>query len=96
MKYLMTILLGLALIGCSAQPRTIVSQDPDDRVVGAKPAGYPKTTVKALPDQPGFCVKVTQDWVEQSGQSQTVWFKEKTVQSTSCTKQRWHRLARGF
>lgn len=96
MKYLITIVLGLALAGCSAQPKTIVSQDPADRVVGEKPAGYPKTTVKALPDQPGFCVEVVQDWVEQPRQSEAVWLKEKTVQSISCTKTRWHRLARGF
>lgn len=96
MKILMLIILGLAVAGCSTQPRTLVSQDPEERVVGEKPAGYPKTVVRALPDQPGFCVEVTEDWQNQEEDGQTVWTKEKTLQSKSCTKQRWHRLARGF
>lgn len=96
MKVLMLILVGFALTGCSTQPRTLVSQDPDDRVVGDKPEGYPRTQVKALPDQPGFCVAVTEDWHEQEDGGQTVWIKAKTIESESCTKQRWHRLARGF
>lgn len=96
MKAIMLIVLGLALAGCSAQPRTIVSQNLDDAVVGVKPAGYPVTSIKPLPDQPGFCVAVTENWKQRDHDGQPVWLKEKTVQSISCTKQRWYRLARDY
>lgn len=94
MKSLFIILIGITLAGCSTQPRTIVTQDLSEGVVGAKPEGYPKTMIKALPDQPGFCVKVTEDWQEREYQGETVWLKEKTVRSASCTKDRWYQLAR--
>ena len=95
MKILMLVVLGLAVAGCSSQPKTIVSQDLDEGVIGAKPEGYPKTMVKALPDQPGFCVEVTESWKEQDRDGQVVWLKQKTVESTSCTKYRWERLLMG-
>jgi hypothetical protein len=93
MKSLFVIILAIALAGCSSQPKTIVSQDLEDGVVGAKPEGYPKTMVKALPDQPGFCVEVTESWQEHDHEGQTVWLKEKKVQSIACTKDRWRRLS---
>ncbi|WP_191964425.1 putative periplasmic lipoprotein [Marinobacter confluentis] len=95
MKYLMMMLVAFALVGCSAQPRTIVSQDPGDTVVGDRPEGYPRTVVKALPDQPGFCVEVTESWKEGQQNGDTVWTKQKTVESTACTKTRWERLSMG-
>ena len=96
MKILFLILLGTALAGCSSQPRTIVSQDWDDGVVGAKPGGYPKTVVQPLPDLPGFCIEVTEDWKEHDHEAQAVWLKEKTVRSIGCTKTQWNRLSTGM
>lgn len=93
MKILILIILGTVLAGCSLQPKTIVSHDLEDGVVGAKPEGYPKTVVKPLPDQPGFCVEVTERWKQHDYEGQTVWLKEKTVQSIACTKNRWKRLS---
>ncbi|WP_150910227.1 hypothetical protein [Marinobacter halotolerans] len=94
MKSLLLFVFAITLAGCSTQPKTIVNQDLSEGVVGTKPEGYPKTMVRALPDQPGFCVEVTQDWQERSYEGKTVWLKEKTVRSASCTKYRWYQLAR--
>lgn len=95
MKTLILAILAIGLAGCSAQPKTIVAQDMDQGVVGAKPDGYPRTVIKALPDQPGFCVAVTEDWKAQAQEGQTVWLKEKSVESVGCTKTRWERLDMG-
>lgn len=94
MKNLLFIVLGIALAGCSTQPKTIVTQDLSEGVVGTKPEGYPRTEVKALPDQPGFCVEVTEAWQEHKHEGKSVWLKEKTVRSIPCTKARWYRMAR--
>jgi|AntRauTorcE11898_2_1112593.scaffolds.fasta_scaffold08453_2 hypothetical protein len=96
MKYAVLMCIAVALVGCSTQPKTIAAQDIEDGVVGAKPEGYPKSTVKPLPDQPGFCVEVTERYKERNHEGQTIWLKEKTVASISCTKQQWERLERGF
>ncbi len=93
MKTLSFIVMGIVLAGCSSQPRTIVSQDLDEAVVGTKPEGYPKTVVQPLPDRPGFCVEVTENWKEHEQDGQVVWLKEKTVRSIGCTRQRWERLS---
>jgi hypothetical protein len=92
MKHLILIGIAVVFAGCSSQPRTIVSQDIDSGIVGAKPDGYPKTTVKPLPDQPGFCVEVTESYKEHDHEGQTLWLREKTVRSISCTRQQWKRL----
>lgn len=93
MKTLILMFVAAMLAACSSQPRTLVSQDMDDAVVGEKPEGYPKTAIRPLPDQPGFCVGVTEDWIQQEYEGQTVWLKQKTVESVSCTKERWRRLS---
>lgn len=95
MKIIFLVIFAVALVGCSTQPKTIVTGDLDEAVIGAKPEGYPKTLVKALPDQPGFCVAVTEDWEEHRREGQTVWLKAKTVESVGCTKTRWERLSMG-
>lgn len=92
MKYLIPMCLAVVLVGCSAQPRTIVSQNIDEGVVGSRPEGYPRTVVKALPDQPGFCIEVTESWNEHQHEGQTVWLKQRTVESVSCKREQWKRL----
>jgi len=64
MKSVLTILLGLSFIGCASQQPAANLKTPDSAVIGEKPEGYPKTVIKRLPDLPGFCVEVTEDWRE--------------------------------
>lgn len=87
--------LVVLFAGCSSQPRTVVFQDPDAAVWGSKPDGYPKTVLKALPDRPGFCVKVTEDWEPRELEGRDVWYRSRTVESLSCTKERWRGLTMG-
>ncbi|MDI9244718.1 hypothetical protein [Marinobacter sp. CHS3-4] len=96
MKYLVTVAILLFLAGCSSQPKIISAENSEGGVAVSKPEGYPKTEIRALPDQPGFCVAVTESWREGSRDGQTVWLKEAAVESASCTKTQWYELARHY
>ncbi|PFG11462.1 MULTISPECIES: hypothetical protein [unclassified Marinobacter] len=84
MKKLITIVLAVLLGGCSSQQGAINSDDLDAAVIGKKPEGYPKTYIKSLPDRPGFCIKVTENWKAHDYQGQTIWLKEKKIESLNC------------
>jgi len=90
LKKIITIALALALAaflgGCSSQRGVINVNDVDSAVIGEKPEGYPKTVIKSLPDRPGFCIKVTENWKAHDYQGQTVWLKEKKVESLNCPR----------
>lgn len=84
MKCALTVLLGISLMGCASQQPAVDLTNPDSAIIGEKPEGYPKTFIKRLPDLPGFCVEVTEDWREHTYQGGTVWLKEKTIKSLNC------------
>jgi hypothetical protein len=84
LKKLITIVLAVLLGGCSLQKGAISSDDLDAAVIGEKPEGYPKTYIKSLPDRPGFCIEVTENWKAHDYQGQTIWLKEKTIESLNC------------
>jgi hypothetical protein len=78
------IVFSVFIGGCSSQKQAISPDDLSAAVTGDMPAGYPKTTIKALPDRPGFCIKVTQSWKAHDYQGQTVWLKDKKIESLNC------------
>jgi hypothetical protein len=91
LKKIITLAVAVFLGGCSSQQGVIHSNNVDSAVIGAKPEGYPKTVIKSLPDRPGFCIEVTEDWKAQDYQGQTMWFKEKKIASLNCPwdQMRW-------
>ena len=84
MKRIFTILLGIGLIGCASQQSAVDLKNSDSAIIGEKPEGYPKTFIKRLPDLPGFCIEVTEDWRKRPYQGETIWLKEKTIKSLNC------------
>lgn len=84
MKKLVMIGFAVFLGGCSSQKEALNLNDLSSAVIGDMPAGYPKTTIKALPDRPGFCIKVTESWKAHDYQGQTVWLREKKIESLNC------------
>ncbi|HEV8076784.1 MAG TPA: hypothetical protein VGP45_00190 [Marinobacter sp.] len=84
MKKLITLVFAVFASGCSTQQEAITQDDLDAAVVGEMPAGYPKVTIKRLPDRPGFCVKVTESWKAYDYEGQTVWIREKNIESLNC------------
>ena len=66
------------------QSRTDSGNDQQPGIIGEKPEGYPRTFIKRLPDRPGFCIEVTEDWREYPYQGETMWLKEKTIKSLNC------------
>ena len=84
MKKLITIVFAVLVAGCSTHKEAITLDDLGSAVIGEMPAGYPKTTIKALPDRPGFCIKVTESWKAHDVQGQQVWLKEKNIESLNC------------
>lgn len=84
MKCVPTILLGLSLMGCASQQPAVNLDNADSAIMGEKPEGYPKTFIKRLPDLPGFCIEVTEDWRKHPYQGDTIWLKEKTIKSLNC------------
>ena len=84
MKKLITIVFAVFVGGCSTQKEVLTLDDLGSAVIGEMPAGYPKTTIKSLPDRPGFCIKVTESWKAHDYQGQTVWLREKNIESLNC------------
>ena len=84
MKKLITIVFSVFIGGCSTQKEAITLDDLGSAVIGEMPAGYPKTTINPLPDRPGFCIKVTECWKAHDYQGQTVWLREKNIESLNC------------
>jgi len=84
LKGLITIVLVAARFGCASKQAKFNFDGPDPAVVGDKPEGYPRTYIRPLPDFPGFCIKVTEDWKSHDHQGQTIWLREKQVKSLNC------------
>ena len=84
LKKIIAIFLAVFVVGCATQEEVITLDDLKFAVTGEKPAGYPKTYIKSLPDRPGFCIKVTENWKPQDYQGQTVWLREKKIESLNC------------
>ncbi|MDK8465238.1 hypothetical protein [Marinobacter sp. SS13-12] len=89
MKRILIVLFGLGLAGCVSQQPAVNLNNPDSAIVGEKPEGYPRTYIKQLPDLPGFCIEVTEDWRENLHQGETIWRKEKTIKSVNCPGKSW-------
>lgn len=84
LKRVLTLLLGIGVMGCTSQQPAVNLENADSAVIGAKPEGYPRTYIKRLPDLPGFCIEVTESWREHPYQGETIWLKEKRIKSLNC------------
>lgn len=83
----------LLIVGCSSHSNPVIVEQQSTPPVGHQREDYPRTYLQALPDQPGFCVAVTEAWVERTEDGKSVWLKEKSVQSVNCTRSQWERLS---
>lgn len=84
-KIAIILLLGLGLSACAARQAPSKPGIPETAIVGEKPKGYPRTTVRQLPDRHGFCVEITETLREDTHQGQTIWLKEKAIRSVNCS-----------
>lgn len=84
MKALILTLVALSVIGCATKQATLISNNPDNLVIGTKPEGYPKTHIEPYPGVPGFCREVKESWKEDTYQGQAIWLKNKELNSMRC------------
>ena len=89
MRLVLSVFLGVSLIGCALQQPALNLTDSDSAIIGEKPEGYPRTLIKRLPDLPGFCIEVIENWREHTYQGETIWLKEKTIKSLNCPGKTW-------
>lgn len=75
---------AFAISGCATSTPAPVSTNPDQLRVGAKPEGYPRTYIEPMAGFPGYCLKVTESWREDSYNGHTIWLKDREMRSMRC------------
>jgi len=85
------LLLGFAFIfsfislsGCALQRPTLISANEAIIISDQRPAGFPRTFSEPLRGNPGFCRRVTVDYVQHNGLDRRLWFKSEQFISYQC------------
>lgn len=84
LKFAALILSVFGASGCTTPSPAPVSNNPDQFRVGAKPEGYPRTHIEPKVGFPGYCLKVTESWREDSYNGHVIWLKDKEITSLPC------------